>query len=103
MTWFLSIALAIGNVLGFFIISLSEPLTTPKAAAMAISLFSAAWSFVTPVFTTVLRTLNHSLRVHVWLVEFSFNEQLNLFQTTLSSIRDLYLPIGKELDEIRHL
>jgi hypothetical protein len=72
--WFLFTALAIFDFLALVPVSLSEPLTTLKAALIAISILCNIWCLATPFITTLLRTLTHSLEVHVWIASTFYKE-----------------------------
>ena len=99
MTWCLSTVLGVGNGFGFLFISTSEPLTTFKAAMMAHSLFSSVFSYLTPVFLTLLRTIAHAQTVHLWMADFSFKEQLVLVQEMLGANNEVLSQICKQLDK----
>jgi hypothetical protein len=78
--WLLFVALAILNFGVLISVAIEEPLTTRNVVLIALNFFATAWSLATPIFITLLRTIAHAQKVHLWLVEFAFKEQFGLIK-----------------------
>jgi hypothetical protein len=82
------VALAIGNVVEIVFVSISEPLTILKVASIALTVFAAVWCLATPALTTLLRTMDYTSKVHLWIVRFSFREQFALMRSSFQEQAD---------------
>lgn len=96
-------ALALFNFLALVSVAISEPLTTLKVALIAFGVATEIWSLATPFITTLLRTLTHSLEVHVWIAGAYTDKMVTAMEViseTLSTQKERLDQIGKRIDEV---
>jgi hypothetical protein len=67
--WLLSSLFTILNIGVFVSVVTSEPVTTLKAGVTALSILGAAWSFLTPISSNVVRFLIYGLKEQAWIAE----------------------------------